>query len=84
MRQNNMYNQVVQKFNLRFIIALLVFVISLAILAWSILPGMHIVRREKIQPTEMQLPTPGSFVPLSRNLALQDYSSWQSPLYIFD
>ena len=55
--------------------AVLVLVTSLAVLAWSFLPGARIVRRQKIQPTEMQLPTPGSFmVPSHRSLAWLDNS----------
>jgi hypothetical protein len=48
---------------LRIVFAILLLVASLAVLAWSFLPGTHIVRRQKIEPTEMQLPTPASFTP---------------------
>ena len=59
----------------RLVFAVLVLVTSLAVLAWSFLPGARIVRRQKIQPTEMQLPTPGSFVvPSHRALAWLDHS----------
>jgi hypothetical protein len=59
----------------RLVFAVLVLVTSLAVLAWSFLPGARIVRRQKIQPTEMQLPTPGSFVvPSHRSLAWLDNS----------
>ena len=46
---------------LRLIFAVVMLVVSLAALAWSFLPGARIVRRQKIQPTEMQLPTPAGF-----------------------
>jgi len=62
------------KSRLRFVFAVVVLVTSLAVLAWSFLPGARIVRRQKIQPTEMQLPTPEGFVPLRRNLARLDHS----------
>ena len=59
----------------RLVFAVVVLVTSLAVLAWSFLPGARIVRRQKIQPTEMQLPTPGSFVvPSHRALAWLDHS----------
>jgi hypothetical protein len=63
-----------QKYTLRLIFAVLVLVTSLAVLAWSFLPGARIVRRQKIQPTEMQLPTPASYVPLRRYLTWLDNS----------
>jgi len=52
----------------RFIFAVLVLVTSLAVLAWSFLPGARIVRRQKILPTEMQLPTPQSYIQRHHNL----------------
>ena len=63
-----------QKSRVRFIFAVVVLVTSLAVLAWSFLPGARIVRRQKIQPTEMQLPTPASYGPLRRYLAQMDNS----------
>jgi hypothetical protein len=71
-----MYNgHVLSKHFWRLFFAVLVLVTSLAVLAWSFLPGARIVRRQKIQPTEMQLPTPGSFiVPSHRSLAWLDHS----------
>ena len=59
----------------RLFFAVLVLVTSLAVLAWSFLPGARIVRRQKLQPTEMQLPTPGSLiVPSHRSLAWLGHS----------
>jgi hypothetical protein len=57
------------KSRLRLVIALVMLAISLAALAWSILPGARIVRRQRIQPTEMQFPTPASFLPPEKALA---------------
>ena len=74
MKQNSKYNQPMQKRSVRFIFAVLVLVTSLAVLAWSFLPGARIVRRQKIQPTEMQLPTPESCAPLHHNLAWLEHS----------
>jgi hypothetical protein len=63
-----------QKFSVRLFFAVVVLVTSLAVLAWSFLPGARIVRRQKIQPTEMQLPTPASYVPLHRSFGWLDNS----------
>jgi hypothetical protein len=49
---------------LRLGFAMVVLVISLSALAWSCLPGQRIVLRQKIQPTEMQLPIIGQVVDL--------------------
>lgn len=57
------------KSRLRLVFALVMLVVSLAALAWSFLPGARIVRRQKIQPTEMQLPTPSGYKPSDRFLA---------------
>jgi hypothetical protein len=59
----------------RLVFAVVMLVTSLAVLAWSFLPGARIVRRQKIQPTEMQLPTPSSYyLPSHRALAWLDHS----------
>lgn len=58
----------------RFFFALVILITSLAMLAWSFLPGARIVRRQKIEPTEMQLPLPGSFLPLRGPAAWMDFS----------
>lgn len=53
----------------RIIFALVILVISLAALVWSFLPGARIIRRQKIQPTEMQLPNPTGVLTPARSLA---------------
>ena len=57
------------KSRLRLVLTLVIFAISIAALAWSFLPGARIVRRQIIQPTEMQLPTPSGFLPASTTMA---------------
>ena len=53
----------------RLVMAVIVLATSLALLAWNMLPSLRVVRRLRIQPTEMQLPTPESYAPLRRALA---------------
>jgi hypothetical protein len=48
----------------RMVLALTVLVASLILLIWAFWPGERVVRRQFIQPTEMQLPTPAGFAPL--------------------
>ena len=54
----------------RFLLALFVLAVSLALLAWGLLPSIrqHSVRR--IQPGELQLPTPGAVVPAPEGWSL--------------
>jgi hypothetical protein len=52
------------KKSVRMVFALTVLVASLALLVWAFWPGERIVRRQFIQPTEMQLPTPEGLAPL--------------------
>jgi hypothetical protein len=59
---------------LRLVLAVIILAISLAVLAWSFLPGGRVILRQKIQPTEMQLPTPEGYLPLESSLAKQDGS----------
>ncbi len=59
------------KASTRFTFAVLVLVTSLAVLAWSFLPGARIVCRQKILSTEMQLPTPQSYIQRHHNLQLE-------------
>ncbi len=54
---------------LRLTLALLSLGLSLALLAWSLLPGPRNVRRQPIEPTQMQLPTPEASLPGKRQLA---------------
>ncbi len=58
------------KSRLRLIFAMIMLVISLIVLAWSFLPGERLVRRQKILPTEMQLPTPLGYTPCPPSIAL--------------
>lgn len=58
---------------LRLFITLVLLVISVAALAWSFLPGTRIVRRQKLHPTEMQLPTPSSYQPANNYCAVQNH-----------
>ncbi len=46
---------------LRLILAIVFTLASLTLLVWSLWPYDRIIRRQFIHPTEMQLPTPGSF-----------------------
>ncbi|MCX7753741.1 MAG: hypothetical protein N2117_00660 [Anaerolineales bacterium] len=48
---------------LRYLLAIVLLVSSLTLLAWAFWPGERIVQRRLIEPVEMQLPTPGGFVP---------------------
>jgi hypothetical protein len=61
------------RLRVRLVFTVVILMISLAALAWSFLPGARIVRRQKIQPTEMQLPTPSGFILSGRSLAELDY-----------
>lgn len=54
---------------LRYTLALFILAGSLFLLAWAFWPGERIVYRRHIQPTEMQLPTPGGSLRLQRDLA---------------
>jgi hypothetical protein len=48
---------------LRLTLALLFLVASLTLLAWGSMPNRREVRRQFIEPTEMQLPAPEGFLP---------------------
>lgn len=54
---------------LRYTLALVLLAVSLALLAWASWPGERVIRRQFIQPTEMQLPTPGGSLLFQRDLA---------------
>jgi len=47
----------------RIIIGVLLFIISVAFLVWSYKPLGHEIRTQPISPSELQLPTPSSFLP---------------------
>ncbi len=55
----------IMKASLRLTFAIVMFVVSLGVLAWSFLPGARIVRRQEIQPIEMQLPAQTDYFPFS-------------------
>jgi hypothetical protein len=57
----------------RLFLALICLAASLILLAWAFWPGPRVLRRQYLQPTEMQLPTPQSSIPLWREFA------WEKP-----
>ena len=61
-----------QRSRIGLVLAVMILAISLVILAWGLLPGERIIERQTIKPTEMQLPTPSSFIPIGKFLASQD------------
>ena len=50
------------KSRVRLILTIIMLVITLAALTWGFLPGFKVVRRQIIQPTQMQLYTPSSMI----------------------
>jgi|GEM_PF-506130 len=50
------------RLSFRLVLAVFLLIISLTVLAWSFLPGARTVRRQKIEPSEMQLPTPAGYL----------------------
>ena len=46
----------------RFIVGMIILLVSLAILIWGIWPAADLTRSTPIQPGQMQLPTPESFL----------------------
>ncbi len=50
---------------LRIVVGLALLAVSLALLAWGLWPSVYQEHILKIQPAEMTLPTPSSFVPWS-------------------
>jgi hypothetical protein len=49
--------------NLRLLVALVLFLVSLTLLFWAFLPARREVRRQFLEPTQMQLPTPEGYLP---------------------
>ena len=49
---------------LRIILGVLIFVLSITLLIWGLLPLDHITRTQPISPEELQLPTPISLLVL--------------------
>ncbi len=54
---------------LRYTLALILLAGSLLLLAWAFWPHERVIRRQLIQPTEIELPTSGSSLPLQREFA---------------
>lgn len=46
--------------NIRFVLALIILTVSIALLVWGFTPNPRETRIQTISPTEMQLPTPSS------------------------
>lgn len=58
------------KRKLHILITLLILVVSISLLAWSLLPPRKEIRRQKLEPTQMQLPTPqGYLIPENQQTA---------------
>jgi len=51
------------KKRIRLFLFILIFTISIALLIWAYAPNRHETRIQPISPSEMQLPTPASFLP---------------------
>lgn len=50
------------KFNLRLMVAVLVLAVSLTLLVWGFWPSERETRVLPVQPSEMTLPTPSTFL----------------------
>jgi len=48
---------------IRIILGIVILAISIALLIWGLLPPRREIRTQPISPTELQLPTPESFLP---------------------
>jgi hypothetical protein len=47
---------------IRILLGISILIISIALLIWGLYPPRREVRTQPISPTELQLPTPGSFL----------------------
>jgi hypothetical protein len=47
----------------RIIFGMIILMLSIILLLWGFLPARHEVRSQPISPTDLQLPTPASFIP---------------------
>ena len=47
----------------RIVLGLIILIISVGLLIWGFMPARHEVRSQPISPTELQLPTPASYLP---------------------
>lgn len=68
-----------KSFPLRLLFAVLMLIFSIGTIAWSFLPGARIVLKQKIQPAEMQLPSPSGYKPYD-NLRVEYHSYFWSML----
>jgi hypothetical protein len=48
---------------LRIMLGIMILAISIALLIWGFAPARREIRTQPISPTELQLPTPESFLP---------------------
>jgi hypothetical protein len=48
---------------LRIFLGLLILIVSVTLLVWSLWPADYVTRVQPVEPAQMQLPTPSSFVP---------------------
>ena len=53
------------KRGVRIVLGAIVLIISCALLIWGLLPARRETRTQPISPTDLQLPTPASFLVLS-------------------
>jgi len=47
----------------RILIGMLILILSIILLLWGFLPARHEIRTQPVSPTDLQLPTPASFLP---------------------
>ena len=50
---------------LRILLGIIILMISLSLLVWGYAPSLYETRVQPILPSELQLPTPEAFLPLS-------------------
>ena len=48
--------------SVRVLLGVIIFVISISLLIWGLVPARRETRIQNISPSEMQLPTPASFL----------------------
>ncbi|HEX9334011.1 MAG TPA: hypothetical protein VF896_19115 [Anaerolineales bacterium] len=47
----------------RIVFGIIILILSIVLLIWGFLPARREIRTQPISPTELQLPTPASFLP---------------------
>ena len=52
-----------KRLNFRLILFVILLIISISALVWGFLPADRVIMKQKIQPTEMQIPTPEAGLP---------------------